>query len=134
LGEEIAVEGTVKGVVCSSAWYVTGCEEFCVLRVNAPLHIRLNVAWFALNQVGKPCNWNCFQKRIYGDSYYCSEIVWASYKASFTVAGIPCGPDIDGTPSWSPLTDWGVSPAEIFLSPNTHLILWYKPAHPTQQK
>ncbi|MBS7288910.1 MAG: hypothetical protein KIH01_09300 [Candidatus Freyarchaeota archaeon] len=129
VGGGMVVEGTVRGVVCSPARYVVECEEFCVLRVNAPLHVRLNAAWFALNQVGKPCNWDCFQKRVYGDSYYCSEVVWASYKASIIVAGVPCGPDVDGSPFWSPLTSWGVSPAEIFLSPNTHVILWYKPAH-----
>lgn len=125
VGQGMVVEGTVRGVVFSPLWYILECEEFCVLRVNAPINVRLAAALFALNQVGKPCNWNCFQKRIYGDSYYCSEIVWAAYKASITVAGIPCGPDVDGTPFWSPLTDFGVSPAEIFLAPNTHAVLWY---------
>lgn len=125
VGWGIIVEGTVRGVVCSPLWYILECEEFCVLRVDAPINVRLAAALFALNQVGKPCNWNCFQKRIYGDSYYCSEIVWAAYKASVTIAGIPCGPDVDGAPFWSPLTDFGVSPAEIFLAPNTHAVLWY---------
>ncbi|MEM1658996.1 MAG: YiiX/YebB-like N1pC/P60 family cysteine hydrolase [Candidatus Jordarchaeales archaeon] len=125
VGWGMVVEGTVRGVVCSPLQYVLECEEFCVLRVNAPINVRLAAALFALNQVGKPCNWNCFQKRIYGDSYYCSEIVWAAYKASVTVAGVPCGPDVDGVPFWSPLTDFGVSPAEIFLAPNTHVILLY---------
>ncbi|MHA1608072.1 MAG: YiiX/YebB-like N1pC/P60 family cysteine hydrolase [Candidatus Freyarchaeota archaeon] len=127
VGGGMIVEGTVRGVVCSPVWYVLECEEFCVLRVNTYPHVRLAAAWFACTQVGKPCDGNCFLKQVYGCSYYCSELVWAAYKAAVTVAGIPCGPDIDGNPCWSPMSSWGVSSAEIFLDTDTYIVFWYKP-------
>ncbi|MHA1712114.1 MAG: YiiX/YebB-like N1pC/P60 family cysteine hydrolase [Candidatus Freyarchaeota archaeon] len=129
VGGGMVVEGTVRGVVCSPVWYVLECEEFCVLRVNTYPHIRLAAAWFACTQIGKPCDGNCFLKQVYGCSYYCSEIIWASYKAAATIAGIPCGPDIDGNPGWSPMSGWGVSSAEIFLDQSTYVVFWCKPEY-----
>ncbi|WP_248841822.1 YiiX/YebB-like N1pC/P60 family cysteine hydrolase [Thermococcus thioreducens] len=80
-------------------------DTVAVLRVATTDYVRQNAVSFALQQLGKPYDWGWWTKQVYGDSYYCSELVWASYIA----AG---GPDIDANPgfSWKYLN--GVAPQE----------------------
>ncbi len=92
-------------------------DTVAVLRVATTDDVRYNAVNFALQQLGKPYDWHWYTKHVYGDSYYCSELVWAAYKA----AG---GPDIDAHPGfyWKYLN--GVAPQEIYDDGDTYVIYY----------
>ncbi|ASJ11678.1 YiiX/YebB-like N1pC/P60 family cysteine hydrolase [Thermococcus thioreducens] len=93
-------------------------DTVAVLRVATTDYVRQNAVSFALQQLGKPYDWGWWTKQVYGDSYYCSELVWASYIA----AG---GPDIDANPgfSWKYLN--GVAPQEVYDDGDTYVIYYH---------
>ncbi len=92
-------------------------DTVAVLRVDTTNEVREAAVRFALQQLGKPYDWGWWTKEVYGDSYYCSELVWASYMA----AG---GPDIDAHPDfyWEYL--WGVAPQEIYDDDDTYVVYY----------
>lgn len=93
-------------------------DTVAVLRVNTNDVVRQNAVYFAYQQLGKPYDWGgWWTKEVYGDSYYCSELVWAAYKA----AG---GPDIDANPGWSWKYLDGVAPQEIYDDGDTYVIYY----------
>ncbi|WP_297506195.1 YiiX/YebB-like N1pC/P60 family cysteine hydrolase [Thermococcus sp.] len=96
-------------------------DTVAVLRVRTTNEIRLAAVNFAFQQLGKPYDWKWWTKEVYGDSYYCSELVWASYKA----VG---GPDIDAHPGFSWKYLWGVAPQEIYDDGDTYVIYYHSDA------
>lgn len=107
-GEWYVVEGWFSGVrVITLREYLTRYDDVALLRVSAPEGTRTDAVEFALAQMGKPYDFALWTKQVYGGSYYCSELVWASYIA----AG---GPDVDSHPRFSWKYLWGVAPQEIY--------------------
>ncbi|WP_297499142.1 YiiX/YebB-like N1pC/P60 family cysteine hydrolase [Thermococcus sp.] len=96
-------------------------DTVAVLRVRTTNEIRLAAVNFAFQQLGKPYDWEWWTKHVYGDSYYCSELVWAAYKA----VG---GPDIDADPGFSWKYLWGVAPQEIYDDNDTYVIYYHSDA------
>jgi uncharacterized protein YycO len=94
-------------------------DTVAVLRVNTNDYIRQAAVNFALQQLGKPYDWAWYTKEVYGDSYYCSELVWASYMAASGGAV-----DIDANPgfTWKYLN--GVAPQEIYDDDDTYVIYY----------
>ena len=93
-------------------------DTVAVLRVATTQEIRDAAVAFALQQLGKPYDYAWFTKEVYGDSYYCSELAWAAYKA----AG---GPDIDANPGWTLKYLDGVAPQEIYDDADTYVIYYH---------
>ncbi len=93
-------------------------DTVAVLRVNTSQEVRDAAVAFALQQLGKPYDYAWFTKEVYGDSYYCSELAWAAYKA----AG---GPDIDANPGWTLKYLDGVAPQEIYDDQDTYVIYYH---------
>ena len=87
-----------------------------ILRVNTNNNVRENAVWFAYQQLGKPYNYEWYTKHVYGDKYYCSELVWAAYKAN--------GVDIDANPGWSWTYLDGVAPQEIWDDGDTYAVYY----------
>lgn len=94
-------------------------DTVAVLRVNTNDYVRQNAVYFALQQLGKPYDWGWSTKQVYGDSYYCSELVWASYMAASggTV-------DIDAHPGFYWKYLYGVAPQEIYDDDDTYVIYY----------
>ena len=92
-------------------------DTVAVLRVATSDYVRMNAVYFALQQLGKPYDWAWYTKHVYGDKYYCSELVWASYKA----VG---GPDIDAHPGFSWKYLYGVAPQEVYDDGDTYVIYY----------
>ncbi len=68
----------------TSQWSFPQMKWVTYLRVSsADARVRKRAVEFAIEQFGKPYNKNIFNKRLDGDSWYCSELIWAAYmKAS----------------------------------------------------
>ncbi|MBP1913020.1 YiiX/YebB-like N1pC/P60 family cysteine hydrolase [Thermococcus stetteri] len=94
-------------------------DTVAVLRVNTNDYIRQAAVNFALQQLGKPYDWGWYTKQVYGDSYYCSELVWASYMAASggTV-------DLDANPGFTWRYLYGVAPQEIYDDDDTYVIYY----------
>jgi len=94
-------------------------DTVAVLRVDTTSTVRMNAVNFALQQLGKPYDWKWWTKEVYGDSYYCSELVWAAYMAASNGAV-----DIDANPGWSWKYLDGVAPQEIYDDSDTYVIYY----------
>ena len=92
-------------------------DTVAVLRVSTSDAIRQAAVNFALQQLGKPYDWAWYTKHVYGDKYYCSELVWAAYKA----VG---GPDIDANPGFTWKYLYGVAPQEVYDDGDTYVIYY----------
>jgi uncharacterized protein YycO len=95
-------------------------DTFAVLRVATTDDIRWNAVVFAYYQLGKPYDWGWYTKEVYGDSYYCSELVWAAYMAASggTV-------DLDANPGWTLTYLSGVAPQEIYDDDDTYVVYYH---------
>ncbi len=70
---------------------------------NADEDVKRLAVTFALDQVGKPYDLNWLSKQVDGQSWYCSEIVWAAYLfASDGAIDLASGSNL-----------WGVSPDDL---------------------
>ncbi len=119
IGEYIVVESDENGVHLSLlSEFLARYDTVAVLRVATTDTVRINAVYFALYQLGKPYDVFWLSKQVYGSSYYCSELVWASYKA----VG---GPDIDENPGWSWTYAYGVAPQEIYDDSDTYVIYYH---------
>lgn len=68
--------------------FLSRYDDVAVLRVKTTDSIRSAAVNFALNQLGDSYDYEWWDKEVYDDAYYCSELVWAAYIAIG-------GPDID---------------------------------------
>ncbi len=119
IGDWIVVESDSQGVHLSTLTeFLSRYDTVAVLRVATTDTVRLNAVSFALAQLGKPYDYFWLSKQVYGSSYYCSELVWASYKA----VG---GPDIDENPGWSWTYAYGVAPQEVYDDGDTYVIYYH---------
>jgi uncharacterized protein YycO len=119
LGEWMVVEAEVGGVQLTPlSVFLSRYDTVAVLRVATSDYIRYQAVNFALAQLGKPYDFWWVSKQVYGSSYYCSELVWASYKA----VG---GPDIDKNPGWSWTYAYGVAPQEVYDDSDTYVIYYH---------
>ena len=95
-------------------------DTFAIARVNAPDYIKYEAVEFALNQIGKPYSFDYFKKpSVYDSSYYCSELVWASYM--YASDGQI---NLDANPGWSWTYGYAVAPQEIWDSSWTYAIYY----------
>nr|WP_052696216.1 YiiX/YebB-like N1pC/P60 family cysteine hydrolase [Palaeococcus ferrophilus] len=118
-GEWVVIEAWESGIrMVLLSDFMRRYDAVAVLRVNTNDYVRQNAVYFAYNQLGKPYDWGWWTKQVYGDSYYCSELVWASYLA----AG---GPDIDANPGWSWKYLNGVAPQEVYDDGDTYVIYYH---------
>jgi len=117
MGDWVIVEATMEdGVRLSTVSdFLSRYDAVAVGRVETSNTVRQYAVYFALQQLGKPYDWGWWTKQVYGDAYYCSELVWASYKA----AG---GPDIDEHPGFYWKYLWGVAPQEIYDDDDVYII------------
>jgi uncharacterized protein YycO len=110
VGNGWVIESDENGVHYSSLaeWCGSnGPDELALGRVKTATNSqRQSAVNFAIAQLGKGYDYWWPSKQVYGSSYYCSELVWASYKQ----AGI----DIDKNPGWSWTYANGVAPQEIY--------------------
>ncbi len=119
IGDWIVVESDKSGVHLSTLTeFLSRYDTVAILRVQTTDNIRLAAVNFALDQLGKPYDYWWPSKQVYGSSYYCSELVWASYKA----VG---GPDIDANPGWSWTYAYGVAPQEVYDDGDTYVIYYH---------
>jgi uncharacterized protein YycO len=95
--------------------FLSRYDDVAVLRVSTTDGIRQSAVDFAMNQLGKPYDYAWWTKQVYGDAYYCSELVWAAYIA----VG---GPDVDDNPGWSWTYAYGVAPQEVYDDGDTYQI------------
>lgn len=118
IGDWIVIESDTEGVHLSTlSDFLSRYDTVAVLRVATSDSIRLAAVDFALSQLGKPYDYWWLSKQVYGSSYYCSELVWASYMA----VG---GPDIDAHPGWSWTYAYGVAPQEVYDDSDTYVIYY----------
>ncbi|MEB3845275.1 MAG: hypothetical protein LRS48_06340 [Desulfurococcales archaeon] len=119
IGDWIVVEAMPgSGVhLVTLSEFLSRYDTVAVLRVDTSDSVRSAAVSFALDQLGKPYDYFWLSKEVYGSSYYCSELVWASYKA----VG---GPDLDANPGWSWTYAYGVAPQEIYDDSNTYVIYY----------
>jgi len=118
IGEWMVIEATFDGVVLTPlSEFLKRYDTVAVLRVDTTDTVRWNAVAFAYQQLGKPYDYAWYTKEVYGDKYYCSELVWASYMA----AG---GPDLDANPGWSWTYADGVAPQEIYDDSDTYVIYY----------
>ncbi len=94
-------------------------DAVAILRVDTTDAIREAAVSFALQQLGKPYDWKWWTKEVYGDSYYCSELVWASYMAASGGSV-----DLDAHPGFTWKYLKGVAPQEIYDDDDTYVIYY----------
>jgi hypothetical protein len=112
----IVVSGNPRsGVIVDNlrSWMYPDMTWVAYLRVtSADDEIRTKAVQFALSKQGQPYDINWLSKQPEGESWYCSELVWAAYlDASGGAIDLQRKPDV-----------FGVSPDEIYESPQVQLI------------
>jgi len=118
-GEWMVVEAKASGVVLTPlSEFLQRYDTVAVLRVSTSDSVRSQAVQFALARLGYGYDYWWPSKHVYGDRYYCSELVWAAYKASG-------GPDIDENPGWSWTYAYGVAPQEIYDDSDTYVIYYH---------
>lgn len=117
VGDWIVIESNPDpGVALSTlSDFMARHKDIAILRVATTDSIRIAAVNFALQQLGKPYDFALWDKQVYGKSYYCSELVWASYKA----VG---GPDIDAHPGWHWKYLNAVAPQEVYDDNDTYVV------------
>jgi uncharacterized protein YycO len=123
IGNGLMIEAWKDGVRVVSVSMVRRASEVAVYRVRTTDDIRQRAIQWALTKVGLPYDYKWLTyiggKEVEGPSYYCSELVWAAYKA----VG---GPDIDQNPGWSWRYGYNVAPQEIADDNDTYLVAYAK--------
>jgi uncharacterized protein YycO len=122
LGDWMVIEGwgLPSGVrIVSLSDFMSRYPDVVILRVNTSQEIRDKAVEFALQQLGKPYDYKWWKKEIYGDSYYCSELVWASYMVASNGEV-----DLDANPGWTLTYLDGVAPQEIYDDGYTYVIYY----------
>lgn len=114
-GKIMVASNPVAGVVKTnlSSWDYPKMTWVSYLRVvSADDEVRQKAADFAVEKRGQPYDSNWFSQQADGDSWYCSEFIWAAYlQASGGRIDLAHGPDI-----------FGVSPDDIYRYEDTVVI------------
>ncbi len=120
IGDWIVVEANPDGGVQLTPLteFLSRYDAVAIMRVYTSDAIRQAAVEFAMAQLGKPYDFWWPTKQIYGSAYYCSELVWAAYKA----VG---GPDVDENPGWSWRYLYGVAPQEVYDDGDTYLVYYH---------
>ncbi len=101
------IESTIRGVEMSTLKKFIGSNRVSVAKINSlTMEQRNEVSNWAIDKLGRSYHFNWFVKRVEADSYYCSELIWASYKHIDI--------DIDENPDFSIRYMYGVAPQELF--------------------
>ena len=121
IGNGKMIEAWKDGVRIISVTEVLKANDAAIVRVSTSDSIRQAAVNWAKTKVGYPYDyiWLTYVggKQVYGNSYYCSELVWAAYKA----VG---GPDIDQNPGWSWTYGNNVAPQEIVDDGDTYMVAY----------
>jgi uncharacterized protein YycO len=67
--------------VLSTGESFSRAEDWAILRPSASLEQKVSASEYALNQIGKPYNWNLTDKER-TDKFYCSQLVWRAYQTA----------------------------------------------------
>lgn len=123
IGNGYVVEALSNGVVINPvSTVVSNRVAVGLFRVKTTDAVRQSAVRFALAQVGKPYDYGWLfypgGKQVYGSSYYCSELAWASYLASG-------GPDIDANPGFTLRYGYNVAPDEIAADGDVYLVAFW---------
>jgi uncharacterized protein YycO len=114
-GKIMVASNPNTGVVRSylSSWDYPKMTWVSYLRVlSADDEVRQKAVDFAVERRGQPYDANWFSQQVDGDSWYCSEFVWAAYmQASGGRIDLAHGPDL-----------FGVSPDDIYRHEDTVVI------------
>ncbi len=121
VGEWIVVESNpTPGVELSLlSEFLRGHDDVAVARVKTTDSIRLAAVNFALSHLGDSYDFELWEKEVYDNAYYCSELFWAAYIA----VG---GPDIDRYPGWHWKYLNSVAPQEVYDDGDTYVIYRHK--------
>ncbi|MEM2271524.1 MAG: YiiX/YebB-like N1pC/P60 family cysteine hydrolase [Archaeoglobaceae archaeon] len=121
IGNEKMIEAWIDGVRVVSVDMVRNADSVAVYRVNAPDSVKQRAIEWAMSKLGLPYDFKWITyvggKEIEGDSYYCSELIWASY----LVSG---GLDLDHTPAWSWKYGNSVSPDDLANDDDVMLVVY----------
>lgn len=124
IGNGMVVHAVSDGVVVQSIYDAISSDVSAVgiYRVKTSSYIKLAAVQWALSKVGYPYDYSWLVypggKQVYGSSYYCSELVWASYLA----VG---GPDLDANPGFTLKYGYNVAPQEIADDNDVYLVAFY---------
>lgn len=105
IGDGQIIESAKNGVVINDAEKINDKEKAAIYRVDTDEGTKQEAIDFALNQLGKSYDLGWYSKDVNDSSYYCSELIWASYYSN--------GVDIDENPGWSWSYTYGVAPTEL---------------------
>jgi uncharacterized protein YycO len=86
-----------------------------VYRVKGKRDMKEKAIHYAVSKLGAPYNFNFTVKKVDGNCFYCSELVWNA----FLSAGI----DLDDHPGFSKIYGSGVFPSEIAEDSDTSFIM-----------
>lgn len=119
IGDWIVVEANPDGGIMLTPLrdFMARYDTVALGRVDTDDATRSAAVDFALQRLGLPYDYFWPIKQVYGDSYYCSELVWAAYKA----VG---GPDVDANPGWSWTYAYGVAPQEVYEDSDVTIIYY----------
>ena len=75
------IEATIDGIHILSLEKFIGNSRISVAKLDNISHEKSDIVVnFAKDKIGLPYNFNLINKQIDNDRYYCSELIWASYK------------------------------------------------------
>lgn len=114
IGDGNVIESIEDGVVVRPVETVLTSNEAGAFRVSTNETVKESVIDFALEQEGKPFDVVWVNKQVHGSSYYCAELIWASYQVNDV--------EIDENPGWSWNYANGVAPTEIAEHSNTYMV------------
>ncbi|MEX2724017.1 MAG: YiiX/YebB-like N1pC/P60 family cysteine hydrolase [Candidatus Freyarchaeota archaeon] len=121
IGNGKMIEAWKNGVRVVDISMIHNANDAAIYRVSTSSSIKQQAVNWALTKVGLPYDyiWLTYigGKQVNGNSYYCSELVWAAYKA----VG---GPDIDQNPGWSWTYGYNVAPQELADDGDTYLVAY----------
>ena len=96
-------------------------DTFAIGRVYAPDYVKEEAIQFALDQIGKPYSFDYLKKpKVFDSSYYCSELVWASYMyaSDYQI-------NLDANPGWSWKYGYAVAPQEVWDSDWLYVVYYH---------
>lgn len=105
IGDGKVIESVAEGVVIKDVERIHRDDKAAIFRVDTSEEVKNEAVEFAMDKEGTPFDFVWPTKKIDGSAYYCSELVWASYKTQ--------GVDIDQNPGWTWKYMNGVAPTEI---------------------
>jgi len=110
IGDGKMIEAWEEGVRVVPVDMVRNADSVGVFRVETSEEIKKKAIEWSLSKLGLPYDFKWLTyvggKETDGDSYYCSELIWAAYLASG-------GPDLDQNPGWSWRYGYSVAPDEL---------------------